>query len=475
MPRNATASEGIELLKRGCIATKFGRKGKPYRTTFRLTKDETSLVWEGKKNLVSMMTKAIKGHDRELDIADVLELQVGQESHVFKRHAQELRENAHMSLSLLCVEDEDGSIALDDRDTLDFAFEDEESFGFMVAALRTLIEEHAEMNEDEWKLRDTPLPPPPPPPIVRVSKREPDAAAPRAAPPPPPPPLAATAEVKAATRAAQVRRTTMAADPRMAAMPSRRSDQPPPPPRRSKEEMGNGPALRRTEGSFNNVWSRGTNGSWQQGGAATPPTPPSPRRTAEEGGFKPPRPPGHPPSRRTTEEDGGNGSFKPPRPAGPPPSRRTTEEDGGNGSFKPPRPAGPPPSRRSTEEEGGNGSFKPPPPPPPPAGADTAAATAEDFAEGVPPPPLLHPDHHYYEVLGVTYTASDADLKKAYRKLALRLHPDKQNDEAAAEAASHQFARVQRAYTVLSDRPRRQAYNDLITHAWRVETGEVVA
>ena len=79
---------------------------------------------------------------------------------------------------------------------------------------------------------------------------------------------------------------------------------------------------------------------------------------------------------------------------------------------------------------------------------------------------------HYYEILGQPYTASDADLRKAYRKLALRYHPDKQGDDAAAaEIAANMFARVQRAYSVLSDRPRRQAYNDLITMAWRVETG----
>ena len=81
-------------------------------------------------------------------------------------------------------------------------------------------------------------------------------------------------------------------------------------------------------------------------------------------------------------------------------------------------------------------------------------------------------EHHYYEILGQPYSASDADLRKAYRKLALRYHPDKQKDDEAAEVAAHKFALVQRAYSVLSDRPRRQAYNDLITMAWRVETGE---
>jgi DnaJ-class molecular chaperone len=92
---------------------------------------------------------------------------------------------------------------------------------------------------------------------------------------------------------------------------------------------------------------------------------------------------------------------------------------------------------------------------------------------GIPPPPLIMAEHHYYEILGQPYTASDIDLKRAYRKLALKFHPDKQADEAAAAAASEKFQWVQRAYTVLSDRTRRQAYNDLITHAWRVELGVV--
>ena len=81
-------------------------------------------------------------------------------------------------------------------------------------------------------------------------------------------------------------------------------------------------------------------------------------------------------------------------------------------------------------------------------------------------------EHHYYEILRCAYTASDSELKKAYRKLALRYHPDKQKDDAeSASAAAEQFRLVHRAYSVLSDRARRQAYNDLITVAWRVETG----
>ena len=80
-------------------------------------------------------------------------------------------------------------------------------------------------------------------------------------------------------------------------------------------------------------------------------------------------------------------------------------------------------------------------------------------------------EHHYYEILKCGYGATDAELRKSYRRLALKYHPDKQADEEAAKAAADQFHLVQRAYSVLSDRAHRQLYNELITLCWRVETG----
>lgn len=62
----------------------------------------------------------------------------------------------------------------------------------------------------------------------------------------------------------------------------------------------------------------------------------------------------------------------------------------------------------------------------------------------------------YYEVLGVSKTASDDDLKKAYRKLAKKYHPDMNpGDEAAAE----KFKEASEAYSVLSDHEKRAQYD----------------
>ena len=68
----------------------------------------------------------------------------------------------------------------------------------------------------------------------------------------------------------------------------------------------------------------------------------------------------------------------------------------------------------------------------------------------------------YYQVLGVPRGASDDDLKKAYRKLAVKLHPDK-NPENRAEAEEG-FKELSEAYQVLSDAERRGLY-DRFGHA----------
>ncbi|CAK4673351.1 unnamed protein product [Aphanomyces euteiches] len=71
-----------------------------------------------------------------------------------------------------------------------------------------------------------------------------------------------------------------------------------------------------------------------------------------------------------------------------------------------------------------------------------------------------HHDHHhhddYYEVLGLEMDASESDIKKAYRKLSLQYHPDKNKGNADAEA---KFQKISRAYEILSSPELKDIYD----------------
>src|SRR5260370_7942916 len=62
----------------------------------------------------------------------------------------------------------------------------------------------------------------------------------------------------------------------------------------------------------------------------------------------------------------------------------------------------------------------------------------------------------YYEVLGISRGAKDEDVRKAYKKLARKHHPDLNPGDKAAE---ERFKKVQEAYDVLSDPKKRQVYD----------------
>ena len=67
----------------------------------------------------------------------------------------------------------------------------------------------------------------------------------------------------------------------------------------------------------------------------------------------------------------------------------------------------------------------------------------------------------YYEVLGVKRDAEEAEIKKAYRRIAMKFHPDRNSDDKDAE---EKFKEASEAYEVLSDEQKRAAY-DRMGHA----------
>ncbi|XP_055315970.1 dnaJ homolog subfamily B member 3-like [Sitodiplosis mosellana] len=67
----------------------------------------------------------------------------------------------------------------------------------------------------------------------------------------------------------------------------------------------------------------------------------------------------------------------------------------------------------------------------------------------------------YYEILELAQTANDADIRKAYKKLSLKWHPDKNNNSTEA---TNKFKQISEAYQVLSDDSKRQTYDKKLRH-----------
>jgi DnaJ-class molecular chaperone len=67
----------------------------------------------------------------------------------------------------------------------------------------------------------------------------------------------------------------------------------------------------------------------------------------------------------------------------------------------------------------------------------------------------MNPKKDYYQILGVAETASPEEIKKAYRQLALKFHPDRNPDKKAEE----RFKEISEAYYVLSDPGRKKEYD----------------
>src|SRR5215469_1983806 len=73
----------------------------------------------------------------------------------------------------------------------------------------------------------------------------------------------------------------------------------------------------------------------------------------------------------------------------------------------------------------------------------------------------------YYKILDIPREASNEDIKKAFRKLARKYHPDVAKDKKAAE---EKFKEINEAYEVLGDPENRKKYDELGSH-WRDGTG----
>ncbi len=64
--------------------------------------------------------------------------------------------------------------------------------------------------------------------------------------------------------------------------------------------------------------------------------------------------------------------------------------------------------------------------------------------------------YEYYEVLGISRTASDEEIKKAYRKRAMECHPDRHGGDTEKE---REFKQINEAYATLSDPAKRRRYD----------------
>ncbi|XP_068191632.1 dnaJ homolog subfamily B member 5 [Antennarius striatus] len=88
------------------------------------------------------------------------------------------------------------------------------------------------------------------------------------------------------------------------------------------------------------------------------------------------------------------------------------------------------------------------------SGSSSSAESSRSEPDA-PPPPSKPAGKDFYKVLGVSAESDEDEIKRAYRRLALRFHPDKNSDADAEE----RFKEIAEAYEVLTDPPRRSAYD----------------
>ena len=138
--------------------------------------------------------------------------------------------------------------------------------------------------------------------------------------------------------------------------------------------------------------------------------------------------------------------------------RQYRDKNGPNGSGSSFPGAGQRPSQRHPYGTRGPYEGDVPPPPPPPNQHHQRRQQQQQRRPNSPPrpPPSLNPnDQDHYSQLGLSSTATDKDIKTAYRKLALKYHPDKNKDAGAEDI----FKAISTAHTVLSDKDARRKYD----------------
>ena len=165
-----SAAQGINMLKLGATALKFGRQGRPHPAIFRLSDDEAVLSWEdgrsGITGSLSALAGSAMGKKRSVRIAECAMLLVGAESEVFRRSYEGDSSDTSLCFSLLI---DDGSSRSDEadssagpaalnkdthshshsqaalnKDTLDVRCADDVSFALWVAALHVLLADAAD-------------------------------------------------------------------------------------------------------------------------------------------------------------------------------------------------------------------------------------------------------------------------------------------------------------------------------------------
>ena len=506
--RSAAASEGIELLKAGSYAIKHTRKGKAEGHTFWLSADERELHWDT-QNVLKRMDVLRK---RTLLLADVLEVLVGQDSAAFQKSASL---DAELSLSLVLVpslsekskpaggKPAGGAAAValgydEQRDSLDLTFDDDETFGLWLAALRALLREQAssdvaagdvegaERRRRSWVVGDVPAESKL---EVTVTKAETTTV------------VGVTTETRSAgvtvvamsrdgagyTAGLRVGDVLLTVDGQACASPEQasfllrqaegavavevlRPDAPPPGP---------------PPGAPPSTTPRGTAlppGPPPPAAASVPPPPgppppqeavpppPGPPPPMEETGVPPGPPPGPPPPDVPPPNASNRPTTAPaavPPPSTPPPApdaglpsvveAAAANAAGAAGGASPqqtppPPPTDPPPPGLHPNPPKPAGPKPPPPPSPDPADVlrRPGRRQTHNWQSHLPPPPppgsvpppkmlapppQLLPEHQYYKILDVRPDATTAEVRKAYRKLALKYHPDKQSDSDAGAPA----------------------------------------